>query len=180
MKLVIAAVFAVALLGPARRATADDEVVETAAEPAYAPLSFGFPQIGLGMVTRGDNQMELGTRAFDATARWSPAWSVVPRLRVGGFVEARTASFDGLEVGVGPHVMVSLHELWAVQLRGGVASVVSGGAYGLAGVQVGTPLVSVTVTGRRYFEDDHLELSVNLELSTVLALLPFLKLPIGG
>lgn len=143
----------------------------------YIPLGLGLPQIGLGAVTRGDNDMELEKYDFDATLRFSPSKVIVPRLRVGGFVEVRSAAWDTFEFGLGPHVMGSLSELWAVQLRTGVATVSDGPSYALVGIQIGNPVIGLTATGRRFFDDDHYELSVNVELTSALLLVPFL---LGG
>jgi hypothetical protein len=178
MKLLASSLCLLALVTP--HATADDLSVnevallkaqnppveeETPEEKVYLPLSFSFPTIGLGMVMRGANEMDLGKRAFDGTFRWSPGWNVHERLRLGGFGELRTASFDTLEAALGPHVELAISELWAVQLRGGLGGGSDAGSYATAGVHAGLPFAGLSVTGRRYFDDDHVEVSINLEVA---------------
>src|SRR5262245_13853442 len=101
----------VAILVASSPARADD----SSSPKDYLPPSLHFPQVGFGYVVRGANEMDLSKNAFDFTVRWSPSWRIKEsRVRAGGFIEARSPSFDHVEYGVGPQAIINLTEWWSV------------------------------------------------------------------
>lgn len=121
------------------------------------------PQVGLGIAHHSADT------SFDFTIRWSPAWHVAPRTFIGGFGEVR---FDDLEVSLGPQVQLRVAGALGIASRVGVGAVADGENFAVAGVQLGQPYLGISVNGRRYFGERY-ELSINLDLSLELLLLPF-------
>jgi hypothetical protein len=156
---------AASILTVSSTARADEAEDARRAEEEFLPIAL-FPQIGVGLVSQD------GDTAFDGSLRWSPSWKVVPRTYVGGFIEARTISFDSLDFAVGPQVQYRIGENLAVQGRAGVGAEMEGERFAVAGITLGTFLAGATVSGRRYFDDDRYEVSVNLEVTGAIVLLP--------
>ena len=158
----IAALSIVTMSSTARADEAEDA---QRVEQDFIPIGV-FPQIGVGLVSQDSDT------AFDGSVRWSPSWRVVPRTYAGGFIEARTIGVDSLDFAVGPQVQYRLGKNLAVQGRVGVGAEMEGERFAVAGIQLGTFVAGTTVSGRRYFEDDRYEISVNLELTAAILAVP--------
>lgn len=165
---------AISIVTASTTARADDDEAERRAEEDFIPLGV-FPQIGLGFATQisGDRNPITEDADFDGSVRWSPSWKVAPRTYAGGFLDVRTVNFDRVDFAVGPQVQRRIGKGdWAVQGRAGVGSEMEGEQFAVAGVQIGTFAAGVSVSGRHYFDDDRQEISVNLELTSAILLIP--------
>ena len=157
---------AASLVTVSSTARADEAEDEQRAEEEYIPMGV-FPQIGIGVTNGG---------AFDGSVRWSPSWKLARRTHVGGFLDMRTTSFDTLDFAIGPQVQRRIGKGdFTVQARAGVGSEMEGEQFAVAGIQVGTFIAGATVSGRRYFDDDRYEVSINFEITAAVLLVPFVR-----
>jgi hypothetical protein len=164
-------VIAVTILAlSARSARADDTDV------GYLPMLM-VPQVGIGF-TGVVHEPEAAQGAFDGTLRLGYMFRDRDSiLRPGGFLEVHTVGFDSCDFAFGPLLETRLEKSLALQLRAGVGAGPDVPAYAEAGVELGNGIAGLSFTGRREFDDGGYRISVNLEVTTALLLIPFITMP---
>jgi hypothetical protein len=145
-----------------------------AADDPFIPLG-AYGQFGVGVTTRADDpvQDDPGGMSFDGTFRAGKVWRAHDRVRPGGFFEVRSVGFDTFEAAIGPQVQLRVGDSFGLQLRAGLGGVAEADNYALVGLQAGNWLAGVSVTARRAFDEPATTVSMNVELSTAVLLLPF-------
>lgn len=135
----------------------------------FLPLDM-LGQVGLGATITNDRYIDADH--FDGTLRFGKTWRATDRWRPGAFVELHTISFDTLDAAIGPQVQMRVGDYAALQLRGGVGVDSDGQTHALVGAQFGMSIIAAGVTARRSFESGDTVVSVNVELTAALPLIP--------
>jgi hypothetical protein len=137
-------------------------------EEEFMPLD-RFGQLGFGASLRNDPFLDVNR--FDGSFRIGHVRRVANRIYPGGFFELHTVGFDTYDAAFGPQVQLRLGNEAAVQLRGGVGAGTEG-THATVGGQIGMWFIAGGVTARRSFDTHETVVSVNLELTAVLPLIP--------